>query len=174
MSIVAGTLYVVATPIGNLGDLSPRAREVLAAVAMIAAEDTRHSRQLLRHFGIDKPCVALHEHNERGQVEQLVERLGKDRFDQAKSDEYFAFLKTWFTNLQRRNGRGMGLDVLAAPRHIHSAELNPYRFNEPLKAVRVYWVEIYADLDQRKVLRRDLVREIPLSQPDDPSGSPKR
>lgn len=75
MSIVAGTLYVVATPIGNLGDLSPRAREVLAAVDVIAAEDTRHSRQLLRHFGIDKPCVALHEHNERGQVEQLVERL---------------------------------------------------------------------------------------------------
>jgi 16S rRNA (cytidine1402-2'-O)-methyltransferase len=75
VSIGTGTLYVVATPIGNLADLSPRAREVLAAVDVIAAEDTRHSRQLLRHFGIDQPCVALHEHNERGQVEPLLERL---------------------------------------------------------------------------------------------------
>lgn len=75
MSIIEGTLYVVATPIGNLGDMSPRALEILTGVDAIAAEDTRHSRQLLRHFGIDKPCVALHEHNERAQVEQLVDRL---------------------------------------------------------------------------------------------------
>lgn len=66
---------MVATPIGNLGDMSPRAREILAGVTAIAAEDTRHSRQLLRHFGIDRPCVALHEHNERNQVERLVEHL---------------------------------------------------------------------------------------------------
>lgn len=75
MSIVEGTLYVVATPIGNLGDVSPRALVILSGVDAVAAEDTRHSRNLLRHFGIDKPCVALHEHNERTQVEQLVERL---------------------------------------------------------------------------------------------------
>jgi 16S rRNA (cytidine1402-2'-O)-methyltransferase len=75
VSIAEGTLYVVATPIGNLGDMSPRALEVLSGVDAIAAEDTRHSRQLLRHFGIDKPCVALHEHNERAQVQQLVDRL---------------------------------------------------------------------------------------------------
>jgi len=66
---------VVATPIGNLGDVSPRALVILSGVDAVAAEDTRHSRNLLRHFGIDKPCVALHEHNERTQVEQLVERL---------------------------------------------------------------------------------------------------
>lgn len=75
MSIVEGALYVVATPIGNLGDISARALEILSGVDVIAAEDTRHSRQLLRHFGIDKPVVALHEHNERAQVEQLIGRL---------------------------------------------------------------------------------------------------
>ncbi|MGE0081946.1 MAG: 16S rRNA (cytidine(1402)-2'-O)-methyltransferase, partial [Thiohalomonadaceae bacterium] len=70
-----GTLYVVATPIGNLADLSPRAREVLAAVDVIAAEDTRHTRGLLSHFGIERPLVSLHEHNERKVVEDLIARL---------------------------------------------------------------------------------------------------
>jgi 16S rRNA (cytidine1402-2'-O)-methyltransferase len=70
-----GTLYVVATPIGNLGDLSPRAREVLAAVDAICAEDTRHTQPLLTAFGIDKPLVALHEHNEAEQAAKLVVRL---------------------------------------------------------------------------------------------------
>lgn len=72
---MSGQLFVVATPIGNLGDLSPRARETLAAVDLIAAEDTRHSRRLLEHFGIRRPLVALHEHNERERSEQLIERL---------------------------------------------------------------------------------------------------
>jgi 16S rRNA (cytidine1402-2'-O)-methyltransferase len=70
-----GTLYVVATPIGNLGDLTPRARDVLAAVDAICAEDTRHSKPLLTAFGIDKPLIALHEHNEAEQATKLVARL---------------------------------------------------------------------------------------------------
>lgn len=70
-----GTLYVVATPIGNLADLSPRAREVLASVDLIAAEDTRHSRKLLQHFGIGTSLTALHAHNERQRVEGLIERM---------------------------------------------------------------------------------------------------
>lgn len=70
-----GTLHVVATPIGNLGDLSPRALEVLRSVDAICAEDTRHTRQLLAHFGVERPLVALHEHNEDRQAAQLVERL---------------------------------------------------------------------------------------------------
>jgi 16S rRNA (cytidine1402-2'-O)-methyltransferase len=70
-----GALYVVATPIGNLGDLSPRAREVLAAVDRIAAEDTRTSGQLLAHFGIQRPLVALHEHNEDRIAADLVRQL---------------------------------------------------------------------------------------------------
>jgi len=71
----AGTLYVVATPIGNLGDLSPRAREVLGSVQLIAAEDTRHTGQLLHGCGIGTPLISLHEHNETHRVEQLVTRL---------------------------------------------------------------------------------------------------
>lgn len=70
-----GTLYVVATPIGNLGDMTARAVEVLRSVDAIAAEDTRHSARLLGHFGIDTPTIALHEHNERTQAPRLVARL---------------------------------------------------------------------------------------------------
>ncbi len=71
----AGTLYVVATPIGNLGDMTPRAVEILRSVTVVAAEDTRHSAGLLRHFGIDTPLVALHEHNEREASGALLARM---------------------------------------------------------------------------------------------------
>lgn len=74
-AVAPGTLYVVATPIGNLGDLSARAREVLARVQLIAAEDTRHTRQLLQAFGIDTPLTSLHEHNEMQKSESLISRL---------------------------------------------------------------------------------------------------
>jgi 16S rRNA (cytidine1402-2'-O)-methyltransferase len=70
-----GTLHVVATPIGNLGDLSPRALDTLRTVAAVCAEDTRHTRQLLAHFGLERPLVALHQHNEDAQAAQLVARL---------------------------------------------------------------------------------------------------
>jgi 16S rRNA (cytidine1402-2'-O)-methyltransferase len=70
-----GTLHVVATPIGNLGDLGARALDTLKSVDAICAEDTRHTRQLLSHFGVDKTLVALHQHNEDAQVAQLVARL---------------------------------------------------------------------------------------------------
>ena len=70
-----GTLFVVATPIGNLGDLSPRALDTLKAVAAICAEDTRHTRQLLAHFGVEKPLFALHEHNEGEAAAAVVARL---------------------------------------------------------------------------------------------------
>ena len=70
-----GTLYVVATPIGNLEDLSPRAVRVLREVALIAAEDTRHSRRLLAHFAIKTPTISYHEHNQRTRRERLLEAL---------------------------------------------------------------------------------------------------
>ena len=70
-----GTLYVVATPIGNLGDLAPRARELLGAVDAILAEDTRHTRKLTSHHGIATPLEALHDHNESAVAAALVERL---------------------------------------------------------------------------------------------------
>ncbi len=68
-------LYVVATPLGNLQDLSPRALEVLRSVALIAAEDTRHSQTLCRQWDIRTPLVSLHDHNERDRLGGLVERL---------------------------------------------------------------------------------------------------
>jgi len=71
----AGTLYVVATPIGNLADLSLRAIHVLSRVDAIACEDTRHTAQLLRHLGLDKPLLAVHEHNEREAAQAVVARL---------------------------------------------------------------------------------------------------
>jgi len=74
-SIEKGVLYVVATPIGNMGDMSPRAREVLAAVDLVAAEDTRRTGALLSHFGIKARQQSLHEHNEPQQVPVLVGRL---------------------------------------------------------------------------------------------------
>ncbi len=75
MSIIRPALYVVATPIGNLGDMSQRARDVLAGVDRVAAEDTRHSGRLLAHFGIATPLISLHEHNEARRTETLLARL---------------------------------------------------------------------------------------------------
>jgi 16S rRNA (cytidine1402-2'-O)-methyltransferase len=70
-----GRLYVVATPIGNLGDLSARARDTLQSCALIAAEDTRHTGVLLKHFGIRTPQLSLHEHNEGQRAGDIVRRL---------------------------------------------------------------------------------------------------
>ena len=70
-----GTLYVVATPIGNLGDIGGRALEVLGRVDAVCAEDTRHTRQLLGHFGLERPLLALHEHNEDAIAARVVARL---------------------------------------------------------------------------------------------------
>lgn len=70
-----GLLYVVATPIGNLDDVTIRAIKVLQAVDLIAAEDTRHTRQLLRSHAIETPMLALHEHNERERSAQLLDRI---------------------------------------------------------------------------------------------------
>lgn len=74
-SVQPGCLWVVATPIGHRDDLSARAIETLRAVHVVAAEDTRHTRPLLVHHGIDTPLMALHEHNERDAVDAIVRRI---------------------------------------------------------------------------------------------------
>ncbi len=73
----AGALYVVATPIGNLADLSLRAIHVLSLVDAVGCEDTRHSAPLLQHFGLDKPLLAVHEHNEREAAQAVLARLAR-------------------------------------------------------------------------------------------------
>ena len=72
---MSGVLYIVATPIGNLDDISLRALETLKSVDLIAAEDTRHSARLLKHYGIRKELVSLHEHNEKARIEKVIEKL---------------------------------------------------------------------------------------------------
>jgi 16S rRNA (cytidine1402-2'-O)-methyltransferase len=71
-------LFVVATPIGNLGDITLRAIEVLKSADVVAAEDTRRSGMLLKHLGIKKPFISYHEHNEAARTTELVERLARD------------------------------------------------------------------------------------------------
>ncbi|WP_263596874.1 SAM-dependent methyltransferase, partial [Pseudomonas fluorescens] len=75
LNSAAGSLYVVATPIGNLDDISARALKILREVALIAAEDTRHSQRLMQHFGIATPLAACHEHNERDEGSRFITRL---------------------------------------------------------------------------------------------------
>lgn len=113
-AVQAGHLYVVATPIGHLGDLSPRAREVLAGVDVIAAEDTRTSATLLRHYGVSTATLALHEHNENRVAAALVERLRRgdslalisDAGTPLISDPGFALV---------RAARAAGVPVVAVP-----------------------------------------------------------
>jgi 16S rRNA (cytidine1402-2'-O)-methyltransferase len=70
-----GTLFIIATPLGNLEDMSPRAVKTLETVDLIACEDTRHSRKMLQHFGVEKPTTSYHEHNEDEKTPQLISRL---------------------------------------------------------------------------------------------------
>src|SRR6266852_5445816 len=72
---MSGTLYLVATPIGNLEDITHRAVRILREVDLIACEDTRHTRRLLDHYGIARPVTSYHEHNETARAEELVARL---------------------------------------------------------------------------------------------------
>jgi len=109
-----GSLYVVATPIGNLGDLSPRAVEVLRGVDRIAAEDTRHSRKLLQHFAIQTPLVAVHEHNEREVAPRLVEQLCAGRSLALISDAGTPLISDPGFNLVRL-AREAGVRVIPIP-----------------------------------------------------------
>ena len=81
-----GRLLVISTPIGNLGDLSPRARDAFAAADLVACEDTRHTGRLLSHLGLRRPLVSLHEHNERRRLPRLLAELAAGRVVALASD----------------------------------------------------------------------------------------
>ena len=109
-----GCLYVVATPIGNLGDLSPRAQRVLAAVTRIAAEDTRNTGALLSHFGIRTPLLALHEHNEERLAGTVVEALQRGDSIAIVSDAGTPLISDPGFDLVRA-ARAAGCEVIAVP-----------------------------------------------------------
>jgi 16S rRNA (cytidine1402-2'-O)-methyltransferase len=109
-----GTLYVIATPIGNLGDLSPRAVEILAQVDVVLAEDTRHTAQLLRHFGLSRPMLSLHEHNENQKVDSVVSRLREGQAVALVSDAGTPLVSDPGFPLLRRL-RDLQLPVVAVP-----------------------------------------------------------
>ncbi len=75
MAATKGRLAVISTPIGNLGDLSPRARDELAAAELVAAEDTRRTGQLLTTLGLSRPLVSLHEHNKTERIDEMLGKL---------------------------------------------------------------------------------------------------
>ncbi len=110
----AGRLFVVATPIGNLGDLSPRARDVLAGSSLILAEDTRRVRKLLTHFGVRTPVHALHEHNEARETPRLLTRVAAGEDLALVSDAGTPLLADPGFRLVRAC-RDAGIAVLAVP-----------------------------------------------------------
>lgn len=109
-----GKLYVVATPIGNLDDLSPRARDVLATVAVIAAEDTRHTRGLLSRIEAESRLIAYHEHNEEQRVPELLERLQRGESVALVSDAGTPLISDPGWRLVHA-AQGAGVDVVPVP-----------------------------------------------------------
>lgn len=114
MSNKTGTLFIVATPIGNLSDLSYRAVDTLREVDLIAAEDTRHSRPLLQNYGIDQPMQAYHEHNEGAMAERLVKRMEGGESMALISDAGTPLISDPGYSLVRR-AREAGITVTAVP-----------------------------------------------------------
>lgn len=111
---MTGSLFVVATPIGNLEDLSPRACAALATCDAVAAEDTRHSGRLLAHLGISRPLLSLHEHNEAQVAEDLVRRLDAGERIALVSDAGTPLISDPGYRLVRR-AREQGIAVLPIP-----------------------------------------------------------
>ena len=109
------TLYVVATPIGNLGDMTPRAVETLKSVALIAAEDTRVTQKLLSVFDIQTPLTSCHEHNERDKAARIVERMLAEGIDVAVTTDAGTPCISDPGSVLARLAAEAGIAVLAVP-----------------------------------------------------------
>lgn len=109
------TLYVVATPIGNLGDMTPRAIETLKAVSLIAAEDTRVTQKLLSAFDIHTPLTSCHEHNERSKAAQIVERMLNEEIDVAVTTDAGTPCISDPGSILTAEAIKAGIEVLAVP-----------------------------------------------------------
>ncbi len=128
-----GRLLLVATPIGNLGDLSPRAREAFAAAALVACEDTRVTGRLLHHLGLRKPLVSLHEHNERQRLPRLLSALEAGQTVALASDAGTPLLSDpGFLLVREAAARGIAIESIPGPSAILAAlavsGLPPYPF----------------------------------------------
>ena len=119
---MSGTLFVVATPIGNLEDLSPRARQTLANVDLIAAEDTRHTGRLLSHFGIKTRLLALHDHNEADVVAGLISRLQQGESVSLVSDAGTPLISDpGYRLVQAAHNEGISVSPLPGPSALTAA-----------------------------------------------------
>jgi len=119
---LSGHLYVVGTPIGNLGDLSDRARETLAAVDLVAAEDTRRTGKLLAHAGIRARMLSLFEGNERQRIDELLERLSEGATVALVSDAGMpAVSDPGFRLLRAAVEAGIGISVVPGPSAVTAA-----------------------------------------------------
>lgn len=114
MAATKGRLAVISTPIGNLGDLSPRARDELAAAELVAAEDTRRTGQLLSTLGLSRPLVSLHEHNEAERIDELLTKLRAGAHIALVSDAGTPLLSDPGFELVRRVSQE-GMSVVAVP-----------------------------------------------------------
>ena len=122
MSANLGRLAVISTPIGNLGDLSPRARDELASAELIAAEDTRRTGQLLTTLGIARPLVSLHEHNETERIDELMTKLRGGMRIALVSDAGTPLLSDpGFELVRRVSGEGMSVVAVPGPSAITAA-----------------------------------------------------
>jgi 16S rRNA (cytidine1402-2'-O)-methyltransferase len=111
-----GTLYLVATPIGNLKDITHRAVEVLGSVDLIACEDTRHTRKLLTHHGIEARLVSFHEHNERRRARELADRVERGETVALVSDAGTPSVSDpGFVLVRECVARGLAVEVLPGP-----------------------------------------------------------
>jgi len=130
---MAGRILVVSTPIGNLSDLSARAREAFERADIVACEDTRHTGQLLRHLGLQKPMVSLHEHNERQRLPRLLEELAEGKTIALASDAGTPLLSDpGFVLVREAAAHGVIIEPIPGPSALLAAlvasALPPYPF----------------------------------------------